>query len=96
MSKKKLTLSVDERLIRRAKRFSASHDTTVSQLFSEFVDSLEDETAGSAVIERLTGIISGDASREDHCFSLVGRTRTLDLQVSVGANGHECRVGSCG
>ena len=66
MSKRKLTLSVDERLIRRAKRFSKRNETTVSQLFSEFVQSLDEDRAGSSVVESLTGILSGELSREDY------------------------------
>ena len=66
MSKRKLTLSVDERLIRRAKRFSKRNETTVSQLFSEFVESLDEDRAGSSVVESLTGILSGELSREDY------------------------------
>ena len=66
MAKRKLTLSVDERLIRRAKRFSKRNETTVSQLFSEFVQSLDEDRAGSSVVESLTGVLSGELSREDH------------------------------
>ena len=40
MPKTKLTLSVDEALIRKAKRFSAQHNTTVSQLVTRFLASL--------------------------------------------------------
>lgn len=66
MSKKKLTLSVEERLITKVKRFSHRNHTTVSELFSEFVSTLEEEGQSSASpLDRLTGILPEDTSRED-------------------------------
>ena len=65
--RKKLTLSVDERLITKVKRFSTRNQTTVSELFSDFVSTLEDDGGGPAsVLDRLTGILSEETSREDY------------------------------
>ena len=67
MSKKKLTLSVDERVILRAKRFSAEHDTTLSQLVTDFLDSLDagpDQT--TPVVARLRGLLRPGTEREDY------------------------------
>ena len=67
VAKKKLTLSVDERLITKVKRFSTRNQTTVSELFSDFVSTLEDDGGRSAsVLDRLTGILSEETSREDY------------------------------
>ncbi len=43
MAKTKLTLSVDKALIERAKQFSRRNDTTVSELVSRFLASLDDD-----------------------------------------------------
>ncbi len=67
MAKKKLTLSVDEGVIRRAKRFSAEQGTTVSRLVTEFLASLEhDPGEATPVVSRLRGVLPADASREDY------------------------------
>jgi hypothetical protein len=67
VARKKLTLSVDERLITKVKRFSIRNQTTVSELFSDFVSTLEDGGGRSAsVLDRLTGILSEETSREDY------------------------------
>ncbi len=67
MAKKKLTLSVDEGVIRRAKQFSAEHDTTVSQLVTDFLASLEDERTGETpVVSSLRGALRAGSSREEY------------------------------
>ena len=66
MSKKKLTLSVDEAVIRRAKRFSKRNETSVSRLVSEFLASLEDDEAVSTpVVSRLRGVLPPSATRDE-------------------------------
>ncbi len=58
MSKKKLTLWVDEAMIERAKRFSRRNETSVSQLVTEFLASLEDaEAFTTPVVSRLRGVL---------------------------------------
>ncbi len=67
MPKKKLTLSVDEAVIRRAKRFSRRHDTSVSRLVSEFLSRLDaDPGEPTPVVSRLTGLLSPETSIDDH------------------------------
>ncbi len=41
MAKTKLTLSVEKAVIERAKRFSRRNDTTVSEIVTHFLSSLE-------------------------------------------------------
>lgn len=67
MAKKKLTLSVEERVIRRAKRFSAQHQTTVSQLVTEFLASLGDEdNAPTPIVSKLRGVLPTTTDREEY------------------------------
>jgi Family of unknown function (DUF6364) len=67
MTKTKLTLSVDPRIVARAKRFSEKHDTTVSRLVSEFLEGLEDEErAATPIAIRLRGVLPVDVKREEH------------------------------
>lgn len=67
MPKKKLTLSIDEAVIRRAKRFSERHDTSVSRLVSEFLANLDGEAGEpTPIVSRLRGLLPGDASVEDY------------------------------
>jgi len=67
MPKTKLTLSVDDALIRKAKRFSARNKTTLSQLVTQFLASLEDsEGRAMPVVSRLTGVLQPDVSREEY------------------------------
>ena len=67
MAKTKLTLSVDKALIVRAKRFSRRNDTTVSELVSRFLASLDDDRDRAAPItSRLRGVLPADVEREEH------------------------------
>ncbi len=55
----KLTLSVDERLIARAKEFADRHGTSVSRLVASFLEALgdTDEESPAPVLGRLRGSI---------------------------------------
>lgn len=66
MSKKKLTLSVDEAVVQRAKRFSRRNRTSISELVTEFLISLEDRARSTPIVTRLRGILPPDASREEY------------------------------
>lgn len=67
MPRQKLTLSVEESSVRRARRYSMRHGTSVSELVSRFLGSLEDEpTAGTPIVSRLRGVLRPDASVEDY------------------------------
>jgi hypothetical protein len=67
VAKTKLTLSVDESVIKRAKRFSRRNQTTVSELVSRFLSSLgEHEDEAAPITSRLRGVLSSDASVEEY------------------------------
>lgn len=67
MPKTKLTLSVDKALIVRAKQFSQRNDTTVSELVSRFLASLDDDRDRAVPItSRLRGVLPPDVKREEH------------------------------
>lgn len=68
MTKRKLTLSVDERVIERARRYSTQHNTSISQLVTQYLSQL-DAPSGSTLapwVQRLRGIVPSDVSVEDH------------------------------
>ena len=67
MAKTKLTLSVDKALIVRAKQFSQRNDTTISELVSRFLASLDDDRDRAAPItSRLRGVLPPGVKREEH------------------------------
>jgi Family of unknown function (DUF6364) len=67
MPKTKLTLSVDQSVVERAKRFSRRNQTTVSQLVQEFLGSLEDSThVATPVVSRLRGVLPSHVSRDEY------------------------------
>jgi hypothetical protein len=67
MSKKKLTLSVEEEAIRKARWFSNKHRTSISRLVSDFLSSLGDaETPDTPIVGRLRGVLSSDVRMEDY------------------------------
>jgi len=67
MTKTKLTLSVDPRVVEKAKRFSRRNDTTVSRLVQDFLASLEDSVESAAPITaRLRGVLPAAVSRAEH------------------------------
>jgi hypothetical protein len=67
MPRTKLTLSVEEAAVRRARRYSKRHGTSVSELVSRFLGSLGDESApASPIVSRLRGVLRSSASVEDY------------------------------
>jgi hypothetical protein len=69
MSRKKLTLSVDEQVIERARRYSRRHNTSISQLVSNYLaqlDADEGEQAYSPTVRRLLGILPSDTDIEQY------------------------------
>jgi hypothetical protein len=66
MPKKKLTLSVDEGVVERAKRFSRRNQTTVSRLVTDFLASLETEASSTPVVTRLRGILPPTVTRDEY------------------------------
>jgi len=68
-SRKKLTLSIDERIIERARRYSQRHNTSISRLVSNYLARLTDSPAErrySPTVRRLIGILPSDTSVEEH------------------------------
>lgn len=67
-SKKKLTLSVDEEVIERARRYSREQGTSISQLVSTYLRQLDSPSDRklSPMVERLLGILPSDLSVEDY------------------------------
>ncbi len=67
MAKTKLTLSVDAGVVERAKRFSRRNDTSISDLVSSFLSSLEDEGGSvTPIVSRLRGVLPSSASGVEH------------------------------
>ncbi len=67
MSKRKLTLSVEEEVIRKARRFSQKHRTSISSLVSDFLSSLSDsEGPDTPTVNRLRGVLSPGVRIEDY------------------------------
>ncbi len=72
MPRKKLTLSVDEDVIRKAKRYSRRHDTSISRLVTEFLSLLSDEEGfESPVVSRLRGVLPSEVSVDEYRDHLV-------------------------
>ena len=72
MPRKKLTLSVDEEAVRRARWFTKKHDTSISRLVSEFFLSLGDaDVPDTPIVSRLIGILPPDTRLEDYHEHLV-------------------------
>lgn len=67
MPRKKLTLSVDEEAIRKARWFSKRHHTSISRLVSDFLSSLGDaEISDTPIVSRIRGVLSSDVRVEDY------------------------------
>ena len=67
-SKKKLTLSVDEEVIERARRYSHEHNTSISQLVSTYLSQLDSPSDRelSPLVRRLLGILPSDVSIDEY------------------------------
>lgn len=67
-SKKKLTLSVDERVIERARRYSTRHNTSISKLVTHYLSQLDapSESKVAPWVQRLRGVLPSDTSVEDY------------------------------
>jgi len=67
MPRKKLTLSVEEEVIRKARWFSKKHRTSISSLVSDFLSSLADSDGpGTPIVNRLRGVLRPDVGIEDY------------------------------
>lgn len=65
MARKKLTLSVDETAIKRARRYSKRHKTSISELVTRFLESLEEggEGVSTPIVDSLRGVLPRDVDR---------------------------------
>ena len=73
----KLTLSVDEQVVARAKRYAARHGTSVSRLVERYLDRLTSppETGSEPpVLSRLRGVLT-DGDPRDHARYLEEKYR---------------------
>ena len=67
MPTRKLTLSVDESVIERARRYSQQHNTSISRLVSNYLSQLSSGTdSGTPVVQRLRGILPHDIDLREH------------------------------
>jgi hypothetical protein len=67
MPRKKLTLSVEEEAIRKARWFSKKHHTSISSLVSDFLSSLGDsENPDTPIVTRLRGVLRPDTRIEEY------------------------------
>jgi len=71
MAKRKLTLTIDERIIDRAHDYSAAHGTSVSELVAAYLDGLarDRERARSSytpTVQRLLGVLPSSTRIEDY------------------------------
>ena len=67
-SKKKLTLSVDEQVIERARRYSVRHNTSISQLVTTYLSKLDSpsDQEFSSLVLRLRGVLPQDVEVEHY------------------------------
>jgi hypothetical protein len=66
---RKLTLSIDERVVSRARRFSQRHNVSISQLVTRYLAGLGESEGGrniSKTVKRLRGILPHDISVDDY------------------------------
>jgi hypothetical protein len=72
-NRKKLTLSIDEMVIDRARRYSQRHQTSISQLVSNYLSQLaelRDDVPLSPAVRRLAGILPTETSIDEYAAHL--------------------------
>ena len=62
--KSKLTLSIDDKLIREAKEFAEKNGTTVSQMFTDFVQSRKKMQKKLEALKKVSGSITTNLAAE--------------------------------
>ena len=68
-TKTKLTIRIEKQWLEYAKRYAAQHDTTVTQLVTDFLRHLalkDQATSPTPVLDRLSGILSPDVSVDEY------------------------------
>jgi hypothetical protein len=69
MALRKLTLSIDETVIERARKYSDLHRTSISRLVSNYLNALasdDPESGLSPAVRRLMGILPPEAGRDEY------------------------------
>ena len=67
MSLKKLTLTVDESVIEKAREYSARYNTSISRLVTQFLSKLPiEQKKFTPTVRRLIGILPRDVSVTDY------------------------------
>ena len=69
MPTKKLTLSVDEQTIEKARIYSRKHNTSISRLVGGFLSRLSETDTDSLIsprVRRLIGQLHADADKEEY------------------------------
>jgi hypothetical protein len=71
MAKRKLTLTVDAEVVERAHRYSEAHDTSISQLVTEYLGALGRAGAAGAeaytpTVQRLLGVMPAGVTLDDY------------------------------
>lgn len=62
--KSKLTLSIEENVIQEAKEFAKKNDTTVSQMFTDFVESQKKMQKKLTALNKISGSITTNVAAE--------------------------------
>lgn len=63
--KSKLTLSIEENVIQEAKELAKKNDTTVSQMFTDFVESQKKMQKKLTALNKISGSITTNVAAED-------------------------------
>jgi uncharacterized protein DUF6364 len=68
MALTKLTLTVDEEAVRRAREYTARHNTSISRLVNRFLEGLaeSEEEEYPPVLKRLIGILPESADETEY------------------------------
>lgn len=67
MPTRKLTLSVDEDVIDRARRYSQQHNTSISRLVTNYLAQLSSASgAATPIVSRLRGILPSDINLDEY------------------------------
>jgi Family of unknown function (DUF6364) len=66
---RKLTLSIDERVIQRARRYSRKHNVSISRLVTNYLAGLDEPPSGlpvSKTVARLRGVLPASVRTTEH------------------------------
>lgn len=69
MEKTELTLRIEKHLVDVAKRYAREHDTTISELVSDFLCALGKQAeppSDTPILDELTGILPSEAADSDY------------------------------